>query len=357
MIIGAAAEAQELDVAGDLVVAPRVVGDRRCRCAAAGGSCRRSHRPDRGLRCSVWVSSRPSLPLCHGNIAPAWPSRLAARRAGAEPPEPVAEQRPGQDREPQVEEREDEQLVPEDVPAVGLAVEPRAGTPTSRSMVLGDTVCSRWKMWSRRTSSASTLAGERQVEAPPQLVPGEHVAARAARSKPPASSTRVRAPPARPPRSPRSRDVWRATTFSTVSGSPRARRRRRCSWATKPGCSITRGRSATGRSSIATRRARRLGDDDAATAASAPAGRSPSSPVAPVRRGRDGRRAGPGSARRRGWSTVPSSAERTLDRPRPVLGDERRSRAPPGAGAPCRRAAAGDTRDPARPRRGSDATG
>ena len=38
----------------------------RCRCEASG-----SQRPDTGLRCMVWVSSRPLLALCHGNIAPA----------------------------------------------------------------------------------------------------------------------------------------------------------------------------------------------------------------------------------------------------------------------------------------------
>ena len=29
------------------------------------------HRPELGLRCIFWLSSRPSLPDCHGNIAPA----------------------------------------------------------------------------------------------------------------------------------------------------------------------------------------------------------------------------------------------------------------------------------------------
>ena len=29
-----------------------------------------SQRPERGFRCSVCVSSRPSSPLCQGNIAP-----------------------------------------------------------------------------------------------------------------------------------------------------------------------------------------------------------------------------------------------------------------------------------------------
>src|ERR1700744_3525791 len=42
-----------------------------------------SQRPDSGLRCTRWVSSVPSLPLCQGNIAPRNPaSRAAAREAG-----------------------------------------------------------------------------------------------------------------------------------------------------------------------------------------------------------------------------------------------------------------------------------
>ena len=48
----------------------------RCRCERSG-----SHRPDFGLRCSRWVSSRPLEPLCHGNIAPSNPSSRAAARA------------------------------------------------------------------------------------------------------------------------------------------------------------------------------------------------------------------------------------------------------------------------------------
>ena len=48
----------------------------RCRCEWSG-----SQRPDFGLRCSCWVSSRPLEPLCHGNIAPAKPAARAAARA------------------------------------------------------------------------------------------------------------------------------------------------------------------------------------------------------------------------------------------------------------------------------------
>src|SRR4029453_288655 len=93
-----------------------------------------NQRPDLGLRWSSWVSSRPLEPLCQGNMAPwhpvgparqgdhgPWAAGLPGRRPGqVEAGVPVVEQRGGHDRLLQVEEGEDEQLIPEDVAPVGL---------------------------------------------------------------------------------------------------------------------------------------------------------------------------------------------------------------------------------------------
>ena len=46
-----------------------------------GQGTRGGQRPERGFRCSRWVSSRPSPPLCHGYIAPVRPASWADRRA------------------------------------------------------------------------------------------------------------------------------------------------------------------------------------------------------------------------------------------------------------------------------------
>ncbi len=40
-----------------------------------------SQRPERGLRWTSWVSSRPSSALCHGYIAPVLPTASAAAQA------------------------------------------------------------------------------------------------------------------------------------------------------------------------------------------------------------------------------------------------------------------------------------
>ena len=68
-IISAPEIAQEPEVAGDLVVLPDVVGDRGVD-VPLERELSGLQRPERGFRCRRWVSSRPSLPLCHGNIAP-----------------------------------------------------------------------------------------------------------------------------------------------------------------------------------------------------------------------------------------------------------------------------------------------
>ena len=72
---------------------------------------------DRGLYSSVGVSSRPSLPLCQGNIAPRCPAARAASRP-VEAAVPVAQQGSAGLRQVEGEEPVDEQLVPEDVSPV-----------------------------------------------------------------------------------------------------------------------------------------------------------------------------------------------------------------------------------------------
>ena len=119
---GTAAEPYELDVARDLVVAPGVVGDRKVDVALPAGVI---GEPPPGLRVEVeglglLPAVAAALPREHGAGVSV---TLGGRPSRVEPPESIAEQRPGQDRKSQVEEREDEQLVPEDVPAIGLAVE------------------------------------------------------------------------------------------------------------------------------------------------------------------------------------------------------------------------------------------
>jgi hypothetical protein len=44
-----------------------------------------SHCPDSGLRCTIWVSSVPSLPLCHGNMAPCYTNVMVAWIADTAP--------------------------------------------------------------------------------------------------------------------------------------------------------------------------------------------------------------------------------------------------------------------------------
>jgi hypothetical protein len=115
-------EAQELDVAGDLVVAPRVVGDGDVDVALEAGVVGQPP-PGPGVemeRLRLLPAIAAALPREHRARAALPPGRPPGR---CQPPEPVVEHRPGQDRKPQVEQREDEQLVPEDVPAVGLAVQ------------------------------------------------------------------------------------------------------------------------------------------------------------------------------------------------------------------------------------------
>ena len=82
------------------------------------------HRPDRGFRCELraFLSSvAAGLPREHR-------ARVTGQLGGTtrldQPPVPVAQQRPGDRREPQVQHREDEQLIPEHMAAIGLTMQP-----------------------------------------------------------------------------------------------------------------------------------------------------------------------------------------------------------------------------------------
>ena len=75
-------------VVGELLeVAPHPTSSKlsltRVRTGEGGRELSGTHRPDLVLYNSVGVSSRPSLPLCQGNIAPTWPAARAAARASS----------------------------------------------------------------------------------------------------------------------------------------------------------------------------------------------------------------------------------------------------------------------------------
>ena len=114
--------AEELEVVGRVVVAPDVVEDRRVDVALVAAEVR---LPASGQRVEVHalgllVPVAAALPREHGSPA----ADLARRRARlADPPVAVHEQPPRDLRQPEVEEGIDVELVPEDVPAIGLAVE------------------------------------------------------------------------------------------------------------------------------------------------------------------------------------------------------------------------------------------
>ena len=149
-----ALQRQELAITGGLVVLPGAAGDCDADVALPVGASG-SERPERGSRCTSWLCSRPSLPDCHGYIArtglPGGPA------GGRQPPVPVLLQGPAQLGQPQGQDREHEHVV-QKMCRVGLAVQPRAGMPTSRPMLLGETVCSRWKR-AAAVSSAFTSPG------------------------------------------------------------------------------------------------------------------------------------------------------------------------------------------------------
>ncbi len=176
-----------------------------------------SQRPERGLRCSDWVSSRPSLPLCHGYIAPAEPrvGRRPARRR--QPPVPVGQQGPGDLGEVQVQIGQHEQLVPEDVTAVRLAVQAAGG---HADVQVGGV--RREGLQQVEQVQPQRAARSRPARPAPRCATA---AARPRGGSPAARRSPARAAPGRsaaPSGSPiaGSREVCRATVLSTVTGSP-----------------------------------------------------------------------------------------------------------------------------------------
>ncbi len=116
------AVAQEVEVVRRLVEVPYVVEDRRADVPLVAAEIRvpapreRVEVDDLGFLPPVAAA----LPGVHRPLVAA----CAGRRAGlADPPEAVQDQRPRYQGQPEVEEGIDEELVPEDVPAVCLAVE------------------------------------------------------------------------------------------------------------------------------------------------------------------------------------------------------------------------------------------
>jgi hypothetical protein len=116
-----AGEAQERRVPGDQEVLPDVVGDGDVDVAL---QVRVVGQPAPGLRVEVQPLGflppvRPALPGKHCTVETFGSRRCPGRpEAGV----PVLEQGAGQRRTLEVEERKDEQLVPEDVASVGLAI-------------------------------------------------------------------------------------------------------------------------------------------------------------------------------------------------------------------------------------------
>ncbi len=226
------------------ISAPWWAGTRGRRWPGSTARCCRRRRADVALQVGVvgqpaararvevqrWVSSRPSLPLCHGNIAPAVAGLArAARRASRQPPVAVAAAAPGSPPGGAGSETGRRTARPRNVPPVGLAVQP-AGRHARRR--------------GRRCAGTRSAAGGRGAAAGASgaaSAPAELDVAAAATGGPrPARGGQQRveaggaAPTAARP-SPgladrRSREVYRATTFSTVhrlalAVDPRARGR------------------------------------------------------------------------------------------------------------------------------------
>ena len=100
-------------------------------------------RPDFGFKCSVCVSSRPSLPLCHGYMAPSYPACFANHRAsGRRQCRYMSNERvmSGIRRLRNGNMKSSSQKM---CPWYASPCKPRAGTPASLSMVFVDTVCSK----------------------------------------------------------------------------------------------------------------------------------------------------------------------------------------------------------------------
>ena len=96
----------------------------RCRRELSG-----NHVPLRGLNSWMGVSSRPSLPLCHGKSAPASPAARAAAWASPSRRYRYCWLMPAKLRLAEREQRMDEDFVPEDVTAVTLTGQAAGGDP------------------------------------------------------------------------------------------------------------------------------------------------------------------------------------------------------------------------------------
>ena len=220
-----------------------------------------------------------ALPRVHRPLVAGRPGRLAGL---GQPPVAVAEQRPGQLGEAQVQEREDEQLVPEDVAPVGLAVQ----APGRHAGVEVDGVRGHGleQVEHVQVEDAGRPPGRRRR--PGRCGSAATAGPRPGRGAPAARRTRRGSRATRPrAASPgsamaRSREVYSATTFSTVTGSP-SRTSTVRSWATKPGSVAVRRPAATAWPSRTTRVRGRQGDPQTGTASSPPAARPSSSPASP----------------------------------------------------------------------------
>jgi hypothetical protein len=117
---------EELQIAGGLVVLPDAVGHGETDVALQVGGV---GEPVPRLRVEVrplalLTAVAPGLPREHGAPVPGRPGRASG---GIQTPHPVEQQGAGEAGHPQREHREHEQLVPEDVSAVGLAVQTSGG--------------------------------------------------------------------------------------------------------------------------------------------------------------------------------------------------------------------------------------
>ena len=186
----------------------------RCRRELSG-----SQRPDRGLRCRVCDSSRPVDPLCHGNMAPRCPAARAAARAWGSRRHRYSSIARATSRQPEVQEGQDEHLVPEHVAAVGLAVQ-AAGRDADVEVdaVRGhglqqvEDVQAQDQRGADRALDLARRSGTRGGPRPARAGPGRR------RSRPARSISSRAASPGSP--IPGSRDVQRDTSFSTVTGRP-----------------------------------------------------------------------------------------------------------------------------------------
>ena len=122
----AAAVGEEIAVGGGLVVLPDVVGDREADVVRTGAGIR---VPPSRVRVQVQAGAllapvAAGLPREHRALVAGLLRGLACL---GQTPDPVHEQLAGERRQPQIEDGEDEDLVPEDVSPVCLAVQPARG--------------------------------------------------------------------------------------------------------------------------------------------------------------------------------------------------------------------------------------